>query len=474
MTPTASRHGLWPVWMYAIVIGALALAAGAVCLMPCGDDVRFYLLLVATGALTAGAYRLMPWRNRAGWIALIIFWTMLAIGVTANLHQWTAERWCTPEHPWMLNPDANDFRNQALIRAGLVPERPIYDLNYAVTYDGILFGFAWLFGRSIIYPMIGNMLMTLLSLVMTGWLAVRLLASESRHSASFIASAAIIMVGAIASYLNCGTVLIKDATLNCCTVAGLLGLTGIWNPPAKRYRMTAMMAVALIGLAGITIVRYQMLFMLLPAAMLTYRKRNAVAVLSAVACILILYFAIRTSVTTYEFSEYTETQKVTATYFQPRESHRSYLDMLGDYATLDFWHKLLWLPVCCGVQYLIPLPWNGLNDVSMGYTLVYAHQGWVWYLIGGAALYYLLFVSWRDCHRSLLSRYMLWAAACFAGIAWMFGGTVSRYIIPFMPVFVCAALYTVIRYRRAKSFRIFYAVYLIAVAAALTTCYILG
>lgn len=474
MTSTASRQEEWRAWMYAITAGALALVGGAIYLMPCGDDVRFYLLLVATGALTAGAYRLMPWRNKAGWIAFIIFWTILAIGVTANLHQWTAERWCTPEHPWMLNTDANDFRNQALIRAGLVPERPIYDLNYAVTYDGILYGFICLFGRSIIYPMIGNMLMTLLSLVMCGWLAVRLLPSDCGHSRPFIASGAIIMIGAIATYLNCGTVLIKDATLNFCTAAVLLCLTGIWNPPAKTRDKIAIIILMTVGLAGITIVRYMMLFMLLPAVFLTLRRRNITTVVSVAACILIMYLVIRSMMTTYGLSEYTATEKVTATYFQPRESHRSYLDMLGEYVNLDFWQKLLWLPVCCGVQYLIPLPWNGLNDLPMGYTLVYAHQGWAWYLIGGAALYYLLFISWRNCKHSLLSRYMLWAAACFAGIAWMFGGTVSRYILPFMPVFVCGALYAAVKYYRAKSFRRFYLTYLIALAAALTACYILN
>ena len=210
-----SARTRFPIWMCATAATALGVVAAAVGMLPCGADAELYALLVATGAAALGAYRLMPWRNKAGWTALIIFWMMLAVGVAANLHQWTVERWCTLEHPWMLNPDANDFRNQALLRSGLVPERPIYDLDYAVTYDGVLAAFIYLFGRSIMYPLLGNMLMTLLAVVMSGGLAVRLLKPAASHKPQQIASAAIIMTGAIASYLNCGTVLIKDAMLNC-------------------------------------------------------------------------------------------------------------------------------------------------------------------------------------------------------------------------------------------------------------------
>lgn len=134
----------------------------------------------------------------------------------------------------------------------------------------------------------------------------------------------------------------------------------------------------------------------------------------------------------------------------------------------------MWLPVCCAVQYLIPLPWNALNDIPMGYTLAYAHQGWVWYLTGGAALYYLIFNSWRDLRQNLTGRYMLWAAACFIGIAWLFGGTVSRYILPFMPVFVACALYTFIHDRHRVSFRRFYGVYAGLLAVALTASYFMS
>lgn len=110
----------------------------------------------------------------------------------------------------------------------------------------------------------------------------------------------------------------------------------------------------------------------------------------------------------------------------------------------------------------------------MAYTLVYAHQGWAWYLIGGASLYYLLFASWRGLRHGLLERYVLWAAACFAGIAWMFGGTVSRYVLPFMPVYVAASVCAVLYMRHRRSFRRFYLLYLAALAAALTASYLLA
>lgn len=107
----------------------------------------------------------------------------------------------------------------------------------------------------------------------------------------------------------------------------------------------------------------------------------------------------------------------------------------------------------------------------MGYTLAYAHQGWIWYLIGGAALYYLVYTSWRNLRHELLGRYMIWAAACFIGIAWLFGGTVSRYILPFMPVFVAGALYSLLNDRHRQSFCRFYAVYIVSLAIALTASY---
>ena len=466
-----SARTRFPIWMCATAATALGVVAAAVGMLPCGADAELYALLVATGGAALGAYKLLPWRNKAGWTALIIFWTMLAVGVAANLHQWTVERWCTLEHPWMLNPDANDFRNQALLRSGLVPERPIYVLDYAGTYDGVLAAFIYLFGRSIMYPLLGNMLMTLLAVVMSGGLAVRLLKPAASHKPQQIASAAIIMTGAIASYLNCGTVLIKDAMLNCCTVASLLGMTAIWNPPAKLYKRTALMMLLVIGLAGITVVRYQMLLMLIPAALTTWRRRYWPSALAAVAIILTMYFGLRSMMTTYSLSEYIDPEAATCRFFQERETHATYLEMLGGYAFLGVWQKLLWLPVTCAVQYLIPLPWNALNDLPMGYTLAYAHQGWIWYLIGGAALYYLVYTSWRNLRHELLGRYMIWAAARFIGIAWLFGGTVSRYILPFMPVFVAGALYSLLNDRHKQSFCRFYAVYIVSLAIALTASY---
>lgn len=462
--------------MYAAPAAALMGVAVAVWLLPCGADVQLYAGLLVVGAATAGAYRAMPWRNKAGWLALLVFWTMLAVGVTANLQQWTVERCCTLEHPWMLNNDADDFRNQALLRLDMVPERPMYDLDYALTYDGVLVAFIYLFGRSIMYPILANMLMTLLAVVMSGWLAVRLqITLSSRRSAAFTASSAIIMTGAIAAYLNCGTVLIKDAMLNFSTVAVLLGLTALWNPPANIYRRTVLVVMLVLGLGAITIVRSQMLLMLIPVVAMTWRRRYWPSVIGVIAIIMILYFGLRAMMTTYSLDEYSADSPTAQRYFfQPRESHAAYLNLLGDYLHLSFWKKAIWLPISCAVQYLIPLPWNAPLDIPMGYTLAYAHQGWAWYLIGGAALYYLAFTSWRTWRISLLSRYMLWAAVCFVGIAWMFGGTVSRYALPMMPVYVCAALAALQHDRRSRSFRLFYVTYLVLLAAALTASYLLG
>lgn len=115
-----------------------------------------------------------------------------------------------------------------------------------------------------------------------------------------------------------------------------------------------------------------------------------------------------------------------------------YLEQLGGYFSLPVWLKVLLLPITCGTQFIVPLFW-GAESASWMSVMPRISLGW--YLSGGLALCYFAVLAWR--RKWSLPLVAWWPVVCFAAIAYISAGTISRYILPFQPTIAAIAVYTI-------------------------------
>ena len=165
-----------------------------------------------------------------------------------------------------------------------------------------------------------------------------------------------------------------------------------------------------------------------------------------------------------------------------------YGEMMSDYFFLPVWQKLLLLPVTCTLQLFIPFPWVD-NEVLDVWSVATRFQ-LVWYAVAGVSLYYLFVLAWK---KKNLGWWAMWPFVCAAAVAFTTSGTVSRYILPYEPLFVTIAVWVLLKYHESttpneddkqqkgatphkknfhRSFILWCAAYAATVTIILTICYL--
>lgn len=79
----------------------------------------------------------------------------------------------------------------------------------------------------------------------------------------------------------------------------------------------------------------------------------------------------------------------------------------------------------------------------------------------------------RTADKGLL-RLAAWLIMVWGAVAFMYGGAVSRYLLPMMPVAVCMAVEGLVRWHTDKLLRRTFDVYLVLLAAALCAAAMMG
>lgn len=165
-----------------------------------------------------------------------------------------------------------------------------------------------------------------------------------------------------------------------------------------------------------------------------------------------------------------------------------YGEIMSDYFFLPVWQKLLLLPVTCTLQLFIPFPWVD-NEVLDVWSVATRFQ-LVWYAVAGVSLYYLFVLAWK---KKNLGWWAMWPFVCAAAVAFTTSGTVSRYILPYEPLFVTIAVWVLLKYHESttpneddkqqkgasphkknfrRSFILWCAAYAATVTIILTICYL--
>ena len=99
----------------------------------------------------------------------------------------------------------------------------------------------------------------------------------------------------------------------------------------------------------------------------------------------------------------------------------------------------------------------------------------MWYFVGGACIFYYLYINVVHHKYSNLGMWAWWPLVTFFIIAYITGGSVSRYVLPLQPLFVVIALYVLLNVKQGtyrRSFTIWMIVYfIILLATVLVLCY---
>lgn len=426
-------------------LGYVLLVIVALIIFPGASFFPTLLAMIGVWVVVSIVYQRMPWRSGVGWWTLLVVATIMAIGVILNIHCFTEQVGATTEFPLLLNADSLRFYNDALYTIGSPQGIPTDLKNHGY---GLLISWLWsITGVTIVSPIVVNMFSMLLSIILCGGIAWRMLRGETGKSGRWIASCAMVMSASVCYFLNSGTLLLKEALL--ILAFSLIGfaMTSLVKYSPRRSANIKMMIMFAIGVIIIAFLRYNYLFMPIVGAVILVkwqrRHLSMGAILMSICAIgwivSILFYS--TALVLDTTVNIIGGERLGDAFFSGDPQHDAYNGIVDGYLSFPWWKKVLYLPLSAAVQYLIPLPWGFTDDVHFGYTLAYAHISYPWYAVGGLILYYIIGGARRS--PDVLRRMTFWGILMWLVPAFLFAGTVSRYALPMLPLLIPAAVYVV-------------------------------
>lgn len=445
---------------------AVAIAAFALC--GSAGGLQLSLSLPVAAAIAIAIHRHLLHGSRAGEWVLSITAMVMALGITLNTYYFTSVLGGTLDAPVLLNSDSLRYFTYAeYLLEGDSPAAFGDFLGIPIITAAL-----WaVLGKSIVWALAACMLLTLVAISLSGRLAAILLRHNEPSSALAMA-----LTAAVCHFTGQGMVLLKEPLIY---VAFLL----IAIPLAHFYlrkRISARHIVSFVAGCILTaLVRSHALhfialglIMFLP---LQFTRKRILHAAGAAVCI----FA---CVAGGGYLSHTGTEKhsnivsgsgsMPEAYLGDDSRYDGYKSLLGDYYNRPIYQRIALLPATAAVQYAVPFPWNFKRDTEFGYSQALNHIAWPWYAIGGIILFYFIWLWWRKS--APLRLWALWAAVCWLIPAYLFGGSVSRYAMPFIPTLVPLALVVIgeLRSRRhITPFKWWAVSYTIVLLLALSACF---
>lgn len=456
-------------------------ATASVAFCCCGTQGGTQLVASLTVAYTAARalmLRLHTGSAAAEWILLATA-TLMSIGVTLNVWEYTSLTGGTLANPVLVNDDSSRYFNIACeLYSGT-------EVSYKYFIPGLPLVTAalWaLLGKSIVYPLAMNVMLTLVAVVLSGYLSVLLLApaSPGKHAtglgSSVIAALGMGLTAAVCHFIGQGMVLLKEPML-------YVGLTLTAIVMARLYigrRMTrGAWAVFTAGCIVIASVRSQMFFfiaLLLPMMLVRHgiTLRRAAVALGMTAIMAVCHIGV-SEISHFGFMEQQATAQssdIMQKEYLNDTRHVGYKQIIGDYYEHSPAVRAAMLPLTAAVQFAVPFPWNYKRDCEFGYSQLWDHIAYPWYAVGGIILFYYTLLWWR--RRTRLRIWALWCLLCWLIPAYLYAGSVSRYVMPLVPLAVPLAIHAVdglVQRRHQRQFRLFGIIYVAGMATMLTACY---
>ena len=453
-------------------LGVMCALALALLLLPGAPPTRTLFLLASVWAISRVAYFAISSAGRdIGLWTLLASFALLSLGLIANVSYFTLRCGATSTAPLLLNNDASvAWQVMECILDGGSPDSSI-TVESRFGYGRFLALAALVVGRDVAALLTVNVLFVLLTIVLAGRIASLVAPAGLERRMS---SVTMIMIASVCYFLSSGVILIKDAC--CCFIMALSLCSMLEFRRSSAMRVSLLSACAFLSAAFLAaLVRPSLLlFMLMGlSALMAWRTRrglcagvSAAVLLTCIYCYVVLY-------TNTTFSPEVALSQRDDMALQTAEGYSdrmyAYTSVAGVYYLYSPFERLLRLPMSLAVQFLTPFPWGFMKHVDFGYSLVYSHIAWPWYAVGGLAVFYFLFGMRRSPR--LLCRLSLLGAAMTVSVAFIYGGLVSRYCLPWLPAIVPAAAMTWLSWRRDRKFKIYAVVYVSLLAAALLVCH---
>jgi len=330
-------------------------------------------------------------------------------------------------------------------------------------------------GLNVIWPQAMNMMFTLIAVVLTGMTTRRLLAGRVSASMQTLLVSGMIMSCLLFYYLLSGISILKEASTYLSVSMAGFALSSMATVDDDRYRLWRDIVLFVLACVLMAFVRTTFLYFIglgVVVMALPHWRRDwgmALALLAVVGISLVVgdMFA------SYSFDRHAiivEGGWSMHNTYATDTSRPVYRRLIGYYFLYTPLHKLLVLPVTLSLQYLIPLPWISEMDEAVIFNF-FIRISYGWYLVGGIALFYYFFLIWRR-HEGM-GAWPWWPALSFIIIAYIMGGSVTRYVLPFEPLFVPVAIYVICRLVEGKwrvLFKRWFICYVILLTVALLIC----
>jgi hypothetical protein len=455
-----------------IFFGLLAVIASFYYTLP--DSLIITVAMALAFAFPRVAYGRMQDATRAGKIIMVVLGMVLVACAVANIIGWTAAQGVGLDTP-RLDSDDGRYYHWALNHYDGRCKAP------EITYDGfpMMMLLLWkLLGVSVLWPMVVNLMLTLFTVVLAGRMAVRILAGRVTQSNAVVSTLTMLLVSVLMYFLSQGLKVQKEALIYFAFV--LLGyvFAGINDRDAytRRSIITDIAAFA-VGSFIIAYCRNTFMYMVMIGVALfvvanvrrNWKLGAVFAVLSIVAFTLgncLAYYSVANHIRIVEGGVSIESQFVTS------YTQQTYIDIIGRYFYMPLWERLLFIPVTSAIQFVIPFPWLRTPEFTAEAIMPRLRYGWN--VVGGIALFYYLFVSWR--RGKGLGTWAWWPVLSYAAIAFVTAGSVSRYILPLQPLFAVTAVYVILKLKDGewrKLFKAWSCCYCIVLALVLAACYMI-
>lgn len=457
-------------WPYiALSIMAITVAAITASTFGIADGLRIVAAMAVACALPLAAARRLKWWSPACTVALAAVMLVLAASAVHYIWSTTLASGATLEEP-ALKADSAGYYRWALHHYDGRCDEPL------TTFFGFPLAMLALWrvlGVSIVWPVAMNIMLTTAAIIMGARLAVIFTSGVKGVRPSAAAAATIALMGLHGYFLSQGFVVQKEAFNYLAMTMIALSLVNLHQGSGTRcqnIKWVAMYAVACVILA---LVRAKYInFAAIGVAMLAatrlrrqWRTLIALAAMTFLTWLMGMYCS-----TTYSVAQ--QVGNVAGGEYMTlafdTHGHQSvYYQLLGGYYMQPLWKRILFLPFTSATMSIIPFPWGAESSM---WTSVMPRVRVGWYIVLGILLCYYALLSWRRRHS--LGIMAWWPAVCFAGIAYICGGSVSRYILPFQPlwaaiaVYVCSLVHTGIQRRPILTA---YTVYLAALFITLLT-----
>lgn len=449
-----------------IQLCCVAIVAAMLYIFPGAEPAGQLLKLIGVWFIADYAYRRLCATNIAGRVALLAAWTLLAAGVTLNIWYFTTASGGTPENPVLFNDDAaTAWREMSAALNGDTSDTHITRRGYGL-FLAIL---SWGGTPSIDGLLDINMLAILIAIVLAAASMPAICGVVDNRLKARACTTGIILLASTSYFMVSGTILIKDA-MCCLLTSTVLYTIYACRNDALRYTLIS------VSIAAATLIRPNILAFFIVAIVLGLigtPKRRIVPMACLCMIIVALYIwqlQMGSAAPPVDTSDGT-TNFILTPDGAPASRLEAYSAVSGDYDALGTFRKILVLPFSLAVQFLTPLPWAWSRDAVFGPAVSWAHFSFPWYALGGILFYYLFF-----CFRR--SPLLCQTAFAFGLIAWVLtafitGGTVSRYCLPWLPFLCSGAVWIITSGRwRNKSFKVWSIAYVIALAAGLAAVFI--